>query len=98
MGSRTSPGKSLRTRAFVDLNGSTSQIDNPALVIIDRRESNDNNAYAAFGQVDYSFTDQWIVTAGARFDRDEREQTDVGSGAVQFAIGVQGLAPCARAV
>jgi iron complex outermembrane receptor protein len=73
--------KSLRTRAFIDLNGSTSQINNPGLVIIDRRESNDNDAYAAFGQVDYSLTDQWIVTAGARFDRDEREQTDVGSGA-----------------
>jgi iron complex outermembrane receptor protein len=72
--------KKLRTRAFVDLNGDTSQIDNPALVIIDRREANDNTAYAFFGQVDYDFTEALTLTAGARFDRDEREQTDVASG------------------
>ena len=72
--------KKLRTRAFVDLNGDTDQIDNPALVLIDRREANDNKAYAGFGQVDFDLTDALTLTAGARYDRDEREQTDVATG------------------
>jgi iron complex outermembrane recepter protein len=75
--------KKLRTRAFVDFTGDTSQIDNPALVLIDRREANDNQAYAGFGQVDFSMTDALTLTAGVRYDRDEREQTDVATGSVR---------------
>jgi iron complex outermembrane receptor protein len=75
--------KDLRTRAFIDLDGTTAQIDNPLLVIIDRQGSDDNDAYAAFGQIDYDFSDKLILTAGARYDRDDREQTDLASGLVR---------------
>ena len=75
--------KKLRTRAFIDFNGDTNQIDNAALVLIDRREANDNKAHAGFGQVDFSMTDALTLTAGVRYDRDEREQTDVATGNVR---------------
>ena len=71
--------KTLRTRAFIDLDGSTDQIDNRALVIIDRREANNNHAYAGFGQIDYDLSETLTLTAGARYDRDNRGQTDVAA-------------------
>jgi iron complex outermembrane receptor protein len=71
--------KDLRTRAFVDLNGSIEQIAIPGLVLIDRQGADDNDAYAVFGQFDYDFTKQLVLTAGARYDKDKREQTDVAT-------------------
>lgn len=72
--------KSLRTRAFIDLTGETSQIDNPALVIVDTPEANDNQASAAFAQIDYDISDRLTLTTGVRYDRDEREQTNLATG------------------
>jgi iron complex outermembrane recepter protein len=72
--------KNLLTRAFIDFDGTTSQIDNPALVLINREGDDNNDAYAAFGQFDYDLTERLVLTAGARYDQDDREQTDVGSG------------------
>ncbi len=72
--------RELRTRGFVDLDGTFGQIDNPGLLLIDRQEDNSNDAYAVFGQLDFDITDQLILTAGLRYDKDEREQTDIGTG------------------
>lgn len=75
--------KALRTRGFVDLDGSFGQIENPALLLIDRQESNDNDAYAVFTQLDYDFTDELTLSTALRYDRDAREQADLSSGAVR---------------
>ncbi|MEX1147992.1 MAG: TonB-dependent receptor, partial [Sphingomonadales bacterium] len=72
--------RELRTRAFVDLDGSRGQIDNPALLIIDNNEDNSNNAYALFGQLDFDITDRLTLSGALRYDRDERDQTDLNSG------------------
>ena len=32
----------------------------------------DSDSYAVFGQVDYSINDQWSITAGLRYNRDEK--------------------------
>jgi iron complex outermembrane receptor protein len=68
--------KSLQTRAFVDLDGQIDQINNPALVVINKRELDHNHASAGFGQFDFDLLPKLTLTAGARFDHDGREQTD----------------------
>ncbi|WEK00199.1 MAG: TonB-dependent receptor [Candidatus Sphingomonas phytovorans] len=75
--------RDLWTRAFVDLNGSRSQIDNPALRIINLQESNSNNAYAGYGQFDYDIVDGLTLSGALRYDRDNREQTNILTGAVR---------------
>lgn len=71
--------KSLRTRAFIDTNGNIDQIDNPALVIIDKQELDHNHSYGGYGQFDYDLLPRLTLTGGVRFDHDEREQTDLVS-------------------
>ncbi|RQW44713.1 TonB-dependent receptor [Novosphingobium sp. LASN5T] len=75
--------RSLLTRAFIDLNGSRDQIDNPALALIRLSEDNSNNAYAVYGNVDYDLSDHLTLSGALRYDRDERRQTDLASGAVR---------------
>lgn len=74
--------RALITRGFVDLDG-TDQFDNTALLIANNNETNDNNAYAAFAQLDYDITDTLTLTGGLRYDEDRREQTNVVTGAVR---------------
>lgn len=69
--------RDLRTRGFVDLDGSVDQIDNPALVIIENNESNDNDAYAVYGQIDFDLTDRLTLSGALRYDEDRREQTNL---------------------
>jgi iron complex outermembrane receptor protein len=71
--------RSLLTRAFIDLNGSRDQIDNPALALIRLSEDNSNNAYAVYGNVDYDLSDHLTLSGALRYDRDERRQTDLAS-------------------
>lgn len=74
-------GRDLETRVFVDPNSDpATEIDNPALVFAHQKERNKNNAYAVFGQADYDLTDQLTITAGLRYDEDDRNQTDPLSG------------------
>lgn len=40
-------------------------------------DDNDNTAYAVFGQVNYDVTDTIEASLAIRYDRDEREQTDI---------------------
>ncbi|WP_293781288.1 TonB-dependent receptor [Sphingosinicella sp.] len=74
--------RALVTRGFIDIDGS-DQFDNTALLIANNNETNDNNAYAAFAQVDYDLTPTLTLTGGIRYDEDKREQTNVVTGAVR---------------
>ncbi len=51
----------------------------PPIPLITNNESNDNDAYSVFGQVDYDFTKRTTLGVSLRYDRDEREQTDAGT-------------------
>ena len=73
----------MTTRAFVDVDGTLDQIDNPALGIINNPEKNRNTATAVFGQVDIDLSKQTTLSAALRHDRDERRQTDLTSGTVR---------------
>lgn len=72
--------RSLQTRAFFDTNGDMAQFDDPTKTLIDLKESNDNDAYAVFGQLDYDLTPDLTLSGALRFDRDERDQTDLTTG------------------
>lgn len=69
--------RDLRTRGFVDLTGEISQIENPGLVIIDNQESNDNHAYALYGQFDFDLTERLTFSGALRYDEDRRQQIDL---------------------
>lgn len=69
--------RDLTTRAFVDIDGSRDQFDAPAQRIINRVESNSNDAYAVYGQFDYDLADKLTLSGALRYDRDHRDQTDV---------------------
>lgn len=75
--------RDLLTRVFIDLDSKREQIDNPAQVIVRLDESNDNNAYAVYGNVDYDLGERLTLSGALRYDRDEREQTDRGNGQVR---------------
>lgn len=79
--------RTLQTRGFVDLDGiltggvgSRDQIDDPSLVIINNSATNSNDAYALYANFEYDLTDRLILQGALRYDRDEREQTDVNNG------------------
>ncbi len=79
--------RDLQTRGFIDLEGTTTggvgsrdQIDNPALVIINNNASDSNDAYAVYANFEYDLTDSLILQGALRYDRDEREQTDLING------------------
>lgn len=71
--------RDLHTRGFVDIDGTPEQIDNPALVFANKLESNSNDAYAAFAQVDYDILENLTLTGGLRYDNDHRDQLDVAA-------------------
>jgi iron complex outermembrane recepter protein len=50
-----------------------------SIPLISSVESNDNDAYSVFGQVDYDLTENTTLGVSLRYDKDEREQTDAGS-------------------
>ncbi len=77
--------RSLRTRGFIDVDSSFDQINNPMLNLIDRAEDNDNKASALFAQFDYDIGDKLTVSAALRYDKDQREQVDLSTGAVRTA-------------
>ena len=80
--------RALHTRAFVDLASllgldaeqQAAQIDN-GIVLVDLNEDNDNTAWSVFGQVEYDLSDRLTAQLGLRYDRDDRDQLDINSGA-----------------
>lgn len=75
--------RELRTRAFFDLNGSREQIDDPALRLIELREKNNNDAYALYASFDYDLVAGLTLSGALRYDKDQRKQTDIVSGAAR---------------
>jgi iron complex outermembrane recepter protein len=51
-----------------------------APAIVDSNEHNINTAYAGFGQVDWDFTSSTTLSVSGRYDKDDRNQTDVATG------------------
>jgi iron complex outermembrane receptor protein len=72
--------RTLQTRAFVDADGSLAQYDDLRRALINKNESNDNQAYAGFGQLDYDLSGDMTLSGALRYDRDERDQTDLATG------------------
>ncbi|MFN3214808.1 MAG: TonB-dependent receptor [Henriciella sp.] len=70
--------RDLLTRGFLDLNGQLSQFDD-GVIIISRDEANENTAWALFGQVEFDLNDRATLQLGARYDEDERNQTNPGT-------------------
>ncbi len=69
--------RDLLTRAFVDLDGTLEQIDNPLLQLIALSEDNSNNAYALFAQFDFDIAERLTLSGALRYDYDKRKQTNV---------------------
>ena len=71
--------RELTTKAFMDTTGSLSQWDDPAKTLVNTGETNDNKAYAVFGQFDYDFNQDLTLSTALRYDRDDRQQTNVST-------------------
>jgi iron complex outermembrane receptor protein len=80
--------KWLQTRAFLDLDGSPSQIDNPNLSLVDQYVQNHYRSTGLFGQADYDLLPTLTLTGGLRYDRDVREQHDLIGGGFHNATFV----------
>ncbi|MFV3073563.1 TonB-dependent receptor [Niveispirillum fermenti] len=66
--------RSLSTTVFADTDSTVAGFV-PLMVFGD--ESNDNDAYAVFGQGAFDLTDKLELSAALRYDSDKREQTDL---------------------
>ncbi|MDE2353376.1 MAG: TonB-dependent receptor, partial [Alphaproteobacteria bacterium] len=75
--------RSLLTRGFFDPTHNPNEFYNPALLLIQKSESNSNNAWALYGQADYDLTSQLTLSGALRYDSDHRHQMDVSSGLVR---------------
>lgn len=77
--------RALVTRFYADFNSDPAQFENPALLLFGNEESNDNQAYAGFTQVDVEIAPTLTLTGGLRYDEDRREQLNRVTGAVREA-------------
>lgn len=77
--------RALVTRFYADFNSDPAQFENPALLLFGNEESNDNQAYAGFAQVDVDIAPTLTLTGGLRYDEDRREQLNRLTGAVREA-------------
>ena len=67
--------RDLLTRVFLDADNTAAQFDD-GTILVDLNENNDNLAWALFGQVEIDLAEGLVFQFGARFDTDEREQTN----------------------
>lgn len=62
-----------------DFAGFNDDLNIPNTILLSRsnlhERETENTAYAAFGQADYSFNDNWILTLGLRYTWEERKTT-----------------------
>jgi iron complex outermembrane recepter protein len=63
-----------------DLSTVATLVDLGFFPIVNNNEANKNKAYAGFGQLDWDFIDKTTLSVSMRYDRDERNQTDQGTG------------------
>lgn len=73
--------RTLLTRGFLDPGHSASEFNDPSLRIINKQETDHNQAYALFGQADYDITSKLTVTGALRYDSEQRRQVDDSTGA-----------------
>lgn len=59
---------------FQDLDGTLEQAENPSLFAFDSDEDNENDAWSVYGQFDFDITDRLTLSAGLRYDEDDRSQ------------------------
>lgn len=72
-----------------DLGQSPSKSVFNANTIFGFADDNDNEAFAAFGQFNYDLNDDVELSLALRYDRDEREQTDVAPVAFSATSGLK---------
>lgn len=72
--------KSLLTRVFIDVDGSPSEFWNPNLVIVNSDYGWIERSFGAYGQADYDLLPDLTLTAGLRYDFDNRTQTNLVTG------------------
>lgn len=75
--------RALRSIGAIDIDGTYAHIDDPALQILQSREVNKNNAYAAYANVDFDITEQLTLSGAFRYDYDHRRQKDRNAGTVR---------------
>ncbi len=71
----------LSTNIFADLGHPASDPGNPALLLVSSDANNSRTDYGASAQADYDVLRNLTLTAGVRYDNDQRNQTDINSGA-----------------
>ncbi len=72
--------RDLQTRLFADQNGQRDQVNDPGLIFVNANESNSNDAWSVFGQLEYDITDALLAQFSLRYDEDKRQQKDLVSG------------------
>lgn len=75
--------RSLTTAVFIDTDGTFANLNNPAAQIFRGEESNKNQAYAGYANVDYDIGDHLTLSGAFRYDHDKRRQTNLVTGLVR---------------
>lgn len=75
--------RDFTTAAFRDVDGTYNHLNDPAFQFFRAEESNKNEAYASYLNLDYDLTDRLTLSSAFRYDRDERRQTNLVTGAVR---------------
>ncbi len=70
----------LSTNIFVDTGHPASDPTNPALQLVSSNANNSRTDYGASAQVDYDILKNLTLTAGVRYDNDQRNQTNLNGG------------------
>lgn len=68
------------TTLFVDVGGGFEQAENPDLVFLEQSFTEDRDAWAVFGQIDWDLTPRLTVGGALRYDEDRRRQRDLITG------------------
>jgi iron complex outermembrane receptor protein len=74
--------RDLESQLFADTNGTIAGF----VPLVRIAEHDDNSAWAWFGQTDLKPWTHWTFSASARYDRDERRQTDLATGTVRTTV------------
>ena len=75
----------LSTNIFVDAGHPATDPFDPALLLVSSSAQNKRSDYGISAQLDYDLTSQLTLTAGVRYDEDQRKQEDLNTGAERRA-------------
>ena len=62
---------------FLDVDGAYDHVNDPLFQFFSSHESNKNDAYAGYANVDYDVGDHLILSGAFRYDHDKRRQTNL---------------------